>query len=59
LGGEIIDFIRPILVDDVDEGNLVDEIGRNEGDLVLDVFDSFKVDGAGAANGADDFVVLF
>ena len=58
LGGQIIHLLRPILLQDADHAHLIQQIALDDLYLMLDVFDAIKVDGAGAANHADDSVSL-
>jgi len=56
LRGQIIDFLRPVLFQDVDERNLVAQVAGNQLQPVLNVADAVEVKRAGAAHHADDAV---
>ncbi len=51
--------MRPDLVEGVDEGDLVGEVGLQERHAIFDVFDSIEGFSAGASDDAVDVVVFF
>ena len=59
LGGQVVDFAGAMLAQHVDERHFVEQIGGGKGNVVLDVADALEVDGAGAADHADNFVTEF
>ncbi len=58
LGSQIVDLIRPVFFQNVDQRNLVPQIAGDELYFVLNMFDTVKVDGACPAHHADDFIPL-
>ena len=58
LGGQVVDLGRPVVAQDVDERDLVEEVAGDELDLVLDVGDALEVHRARAPHHADDRVAL-
>ena len=58
LGGEVVDLVRPHVLDDRDDRQLVQQVGLVEGDPVVQTFDPLEVLRAGAADHAVDLVAL-
>ena len=58
LGGEVVDFVRPDLLHDRDDRQLVEQIGLVQRDSAVQPLDPLAAFGAGAADHAVDFVAL-
>ncbi len=56
LGGQVIDFIGLILIQDADQRDLVTQVARNKLQSILDVADTVEVEGARAAHHTNDAV---
>ena len=57
-GGEVVDFVGLDVFEDFDEGELVEEVGLEQVDLVFEVADALEGFGAGAADHAGDLVAF-
>ena len=58
LGGQVVDLGRPVIAQDVDQGDLVEQVPRDQLDPVLDVRDALEVQRARAPDHTDDGVPL-
>ncbi len=58
LGSQVVDLIRVVLLEDSDEGDLIQQVTLYQLDIILNVGDAVKIDGAGAAHHAQDLVAF-
>ena len=56
--GEVVDLVRPHFVDDAQQRQLIEQVGRLQRDAIEQVLDAPEVRRARAADGADDLVAL-
>jgi len=58
LCGKIIDFIGPVLLQEIDQADLIEQVTLHDLDPILDMANPVKVDGAGAPHHPDDVITL-
>ena len=53
---QVVDLVRAVLLENVDQADLVEQVALDDLDAILDVSDAVEVDGARAAHHADHLV---
>src|SRR5690606_5432382 len=56
---QVVDLVRPDLLEHVNDGELIEQVGLVQLDLAVEVLNALEVFGTGAANDAVNLVALF